>query len=176
MKIAQRITDISGLKQDAEKAVFYLLGKIVATNINGQIVKKRITELEIYKQNDSASHAFKGKTKRNAPMFEDAGTIYVYLCYGIHNLMNFVTGEKGTAQGLMLRGLDNVFGSGRVGKIINAHRGLNFHNVLTSQNIWLEDDGFVTDETKVLRFKRVGINYATEQDRNRLWRVRLKGF
>jgi DNA-3-methyladenine glycosylase len=171
-----RLKNIGGLKQDAEQAVFFLLGKIVATNIDGIIVKRRITELEIYKQSDSASHAYKSKTTRNAPLFEEGGTVYVYLCYGLHNLLNFVTGTSGEAQGLMLRGLDNTFGSGKVGKILNAHRELNYHNVLTSTNIWLEDDGYIVNPEDVLRFKRVGIDYALEVDRDRLWRFRLKGF
>lgn len=59
---------------------------------------------------DPASHAFGGPSKRNAAMFEAAGTVYVYFTYGMHFCMNIVTGEKGHGQGVLLRALEPVDG------------------------------------------------------------------
>lgn len=172
----KRISNTLLLQQDALQAVYFLFGKIIVRKINNDIIRKRITEVEVYKQDDSACHAFKGKTKRNAPLFGDAGTIYVYLCYGLHNIVNIVTGENGNAQGIMLRGLDNTFGSGKVGKILHANLSLNFQNITTSDELWLEDDGFIVNPKNVITEKRIGISYAKEEDQNKLWRFRLKGF
>lgn len=172
----KRISDNSLLKDDAEKSALFMLGKIIVRKTFNKEIKHRITELEIYKQNDSACHAYKGKTKRNAPIFEEGGTIYVYLCYGIHYLLNISTGQKDDAQCVLIRGIDNVFGSGKIGKMLQVDTSLNFQNVASSQELWLEDDGFVTKQENILKEKRVGIGYAKEEDQNLLWRFRLKSF
>ena len=64
-----------------------------------------LLEVEAYDgANDPASHAYRGRTTRNAPMFGRAGTIYVYRSYGIHWCMNLVTGAEGTPSAILLRG------------------------------------------------------------------------
>lgn len=77
----------------------WLLGKIVTSHG----VSLQILETEAYLHNDTACHAYNGETPRNKPMFGPAGHLYIYLCYGIHNLVNIVTGNVGEAQAVLIR-------------------------------------------------------------------------
>jgi DNA-3-methyladenine glycosylase len=77
-----------------------------------------IIETEAYQQDDEASHSFKGVTKRTAPMFEEAGHIYMYFIYGMHWCMNFVTGPKGHGEAVLIRALKPTIGI----DIMRAHR------------------------------------------------------
>lgn len=69
-----------------------------------------IVETEAYTMEDPASHAYGGMRKRNASMYEAAGTIYVYFTYGMHFCMNIVTGQKGHGQGVLIRALEPTEG------------------------------------------------------------------
>jgi DNA-3-methyladenine glycosylase len=93
------------LSQESPEAAVSLLGAVVGTTIDGISVSIRLNEVEAYRGNDDpASHAHRGRTPRNNPMFGPAGTIYIYLSYGIHWCMNIVTGHEGDPQGVLLRG------------------------------------------------------------------------
>ena len=84
-----------------------LLGKYVFTQIDGQIAGGYITETEAYKGfTDRGSHAFGGRrTKRNEMMYAEGGRAYVYLCYGMHHMLNFVSNEEGTPDAVLIRGI-----------------------------------------------------------------------
>lgn len=87
-----------------------LLGwKLVHESADG-MTSGYIVETEAYSMEDPASHAYAGKTLRNAAMFQEAGTIYVYFTYGMHYCVNIVTGEKGYGQAVLLRALQPVDG------------------------------------------------------------------
>ena len=78
-----------------------LVGKILVHRTDGVEHRLRITETEAYcGENDTACHAHKGRTKRTEVMYMDAGTIYIYLCYGVHWMLNIVTGREGEPQAI----------------------------------------------------------------------------
>lgn len=71
------------------------LGMKLCRKIGDKTIKLRITETESYfGESDTACHAHRGKTERTKILYERGGVAYVYLCYGIHNLLNVVAGEK----------------------------------------------------------------------------------
>jgi DNA-3-methyladenine glycosylase len=82
-----------------------LIGKILVKKTDGrEILAARIVETEAYLNiNDLASHSAPGLTKRNAPMFEEGGILYVYKIYGFHFCINFVTEQKGVGCAVLIR-------------------------------------------------------------------------
>ncbi len=90
-----------------------LLGSFLVSEVGGKQVKARITEVEAYKgSDDPASHAFRGRTKRNGSMFGRPGTLYVYRSYGIHWCANVAAGPEGIGWGILFRGGEIVDGLG----------------------------------------------------------------
>jgi DNA-3-methyladenine glycosylase len=88
-----------------------LLGCEIETHFNGQITAGRIVETEAYQGTaDPASHAFTGRSKRNEPMYQPGGYVYVYFSYGMHCCMNIVTGPEGNAQAVLIRALEPTQG------------------------------------------------------------------
>jgi len=155
-------------KTDAVELAQNLLGKIICRKWNGEEIRARITETEAYMPYDTACHASRGRTKRNAPMYEAGGTSYVYLCYGIHEMFNVVSGGKDNPQAVLIRGVEGANGPGRVTKLLKIDRSLNSIDMVVSNELWIEDDG--NNMPKFETKKRIGIDYALEEDRNRLWR------
>jgi DNA-3-methyladenine glycosylase len=97
-----------------------LLGKnLVIMTPDGNSTRFIITEVEAYKgAEDKACHANKGRTKRTEIMFHEGGCLYVYLIYGIHWMLNIVTGPANNPQAVLIRGLENYSGPGRVTKLL----------------------------------------------------------
>ena len=146
-----------------------LLGKILCRRLDTQeILRYRITETECYYgEEDSACHAHRGKTPRNAPLYLNGGYSYVYLCYGIHHLLNVVSGNEGHPEAVLIRGVEGYNGPGKLTKEMSIDRSLNAVDLTTSNELWIEDDGCsVSYRTE----RRVGIDYADPIDRDRLWR------
>src|SRR6478735_11170728 len=99
------------LRNDVVKISKELLGKVLVTNWNGEYTSGRIVETEAYAgEIDKASHASKGKTARTGVMFENGGTAYVYLCYGIHQMFNIVTSTEGDPHAILIRGVEPMEG------------------------------------------------------------------
>lgn len=88
-----------------------LLGCRVRTEFDGEVTEVVLNEVEAYAGGDDpASHAYRGRTPRNASMFGPPGTLYVYRSYGIHWCMNVVVGREGLPHAVLLRGGDVVRG------------------------------------------------------------------
>ena len=144
-----------------------LVGKVLVHN--GQ--RLRISETEAYcGESDTACHASKGRTKRNEVLYADAGTVYVYLCYGIHWLLNIITGDVEDPQGVLIRACVDAEGPGKLTKKLGITGERNRDSAVSSDVLWIEDDGFCCE---VVTDKRVGIGYASEEDQNRLWRFKM---
>lgn len=168
------------LRDDVVTVAKELLGKVLVTNWEGGKTSGRIVETEAYAgESDRASHAFRGKTKRTGVMYEPGGRAYVYLCYGIHQMFNIVTGKEALPHAVLVRaaeplqGIDIMLqrtgkskmdetiarGPGNLGKAFGfhtAHTGM----IIGGPQLYIADDGFRVDETLVGMSPRIGVDYA----------------
>lgn len=171
-----------------------LLGKYVFTQINGQIAGGIITETEAYKAMiDKASHAFGGRrTKRNEKMYSCGGVAYVYLCYGMHHMLNFVTNGPDIADAVLIRAIHPTHGEELMlqrtgkprcvpeitcgpGKVCKA-LGITMEQnglPLNSEQLWVEDRGIKVPKEQIVSGPRVGVDYAGE-DALLPWRFQWK--
>ena len=148
-----------------------LVGKVLVHKTGNGELRLRISETEGYcGEADTACHAHKGRTKRTEVLYAEAGTVYIYLCYGMHWLINIVTGEKQQPEAVLIRACVDAPGPGRLTKKLGITGALNRESILTSPELWIEDDGF---RCKVRTDKRVGIGYASREDQERPWRFIL---
>ena len=168
---------------DVVKIAKELLGKIIETNIDGVITSGRIVETEAYVANsDKASHSYKGKrTKRNEAMYGAAGTVYVYICYGIHYMLNVVTNSVNVPDAILIRAVepingieemlvrtgkksfDNTLtkGPGNVAKALGINK--NFSGfLLGAEEINIYNDGMIIMENQIGISKRIGVDSAAE--------------
>jgi DNA-3-methyladenine glycosylase len=130
----------------------------------------RITETEAYcGEEDTACHAHKGRTKRTEVLYGEAGTVYVYLCYGMHWMLNIVTGEKEHPEAVLIRACETAPGPGRLTKALGITGALNGKSILETEDFRIGDDGF---RCEIREDKRVGIGYASREDQDKLWRFR----
>jgi len=99
------------LRCDSLEVAPALLGAVIAVADSQGRVAIRLTEVEAYcGEKDPGSHSFRGRTARNASMFEAGGCIYVYFTYGMHHCLNIVTGPAGVSRAVLLRGGEVVDG------------------------------------------------------------------
>jgi DNA-3-methyladenine glycosylase len=88
-----------------------LLGKILVRRVDGLTLTGRIVETEAYRgADDPASHAYRGRTKRNAVMFGDAGVAYIYMAYGLNFCLNATTERVGKAGAVLIRAIEPLHG------------------------------------------------------------------
>ena len=139
--------------RDTSRVAKDLLGKVLVKESGGIITSGIIVETEAYYgSDDPASHAFGGSTPRSSIMFGKAGITYVYLCYGVHWLLNIVTEKKTTPGAVLIRGLKPRDGIGDMQKRRKtAGTGLRLTNgpgkLTTAMGIDYSDNGKdVTDQ------------------------------
>ncbi len=150
-----------------------LLGKWLCRRTENGIERRRIIETECYfGEEDTACHAHKGRTARTDTLYLAGGVTYVYLCYGIHSLLNIVTGDEGHPEAVLIRGVEGALGPGRVTKALGITTAQNRTPLCPESGIWLEDDG--TPPPEFVAGPRVGIDYAEKEDRDRPWRYVAK--
>lgn len=166
--------------RDALTVALELLNKILVRKLpSGELLRFRITETEAYcGEEDAACHARAGKTKRTAVMYERGGHTYVYLCYGLHHLLNVVTGPKDFPEAVLIRGGISLVGApvnydgpAKLTKVMKIDRSQNGIDLITSDELWIEDDGVTAD---YITTKRIGIDYAAEPYKSIEWRFVTK--
>lgn len=145
-----------------------LVGKVLVCGDQ----KLRISETEAYVgEADTACHAHKGKTKRTEVMYMEAGTIYVYLCYGMHWMLNIVTGEENEPEAVLIRACVDANGPAKLTKKLGITGECNRKNIC-DEELYIFDDGF---SCEVTTDKRVGIGYASQEDQDKPWRFIMRG-
>ena len=138
-----------------------LLGKQLVRRRGRAVVSSMVTETEAYEgPHDLACHAARGRTTRTDTMFGPPGTLYVYLIYGIHWMLNVVTGEAGYPAAVLIRGMEAASGPGRVTSALRIDRALNGKVAGEATGLWFEDVGRKLPPRSVVRTPRIGVNYA----------------
>lgn len=177
---------------------FYLRPvEVVARDLLGRYLCRgpvvlRVTEVEAYGGcEDSASHCRCGRTPRNAPMWEDGGHAYIYLCYGMHHMLNLVTGRSGEGSAVLIRacepmgGLEVVrerrghidgpallTGPGKVAQALGLDLSFNGHPLYEPGGLEVREG---EPSTAVLKGPRIGVPYADPAHREAALRFALAG-
>jgi len=172
-----------------------LLGKVLFTQIDGEITAGIIVETEAYfGVQDKASHAYGGRrTNRTETLYSQGGVSYVYLCYGIHHLFNIVSSVEGQPHAVLIRAIEPLIGidiiearrnmpvtkaaiasgPGSAAKALGIDYSFNKKD-LTGEEIWVEDHGIRYPDEQIAAVPRVGVAYAQE-DALLPWRFFIKG-
>jgi len=171
----RKVLNKNFFKRGALEVAQDLLGKFLVRKVGKKVIASMVTEVEAYDgYNDKASHASHGKTKRNEPMFGEAGKWYVYLTYGMHNMLNIVTGEKDYPAAVLIRATDEVIGPGRLTKQMNITRALNCKKAIRVEGLWIEDRGVKVSKKQIKKTPRIGVDYAGPLWSRRHYRFVLK--
>lgn len=146
-----------------------LLGKVLTVRLdNDALVRSAITEVEAYRgDGDLACHASKGRTGRTEVMFQEGGKIYIYLIYGIHWMLNVVASTEGNPQAVLIRGVEQCYGPGRVSRLFSVDRSFYGEDLSCSPRIWIAPG---ERPACIKTGCRIGIDYAGEYWKSRPWR------
>ncbi|CAD0218629.1 DNA-3-methyladenine glycosylase [Chryseobacterium sp. D764] len=172
-----------------------LLGKVLFTDINGEVTAGIIVETEAYfGVLDKASHAYGGRrTDRTETLYSHGGVSYVYLCYGIHHLFNIVTSVKDEPHAVLIRAVEPLVGKdimelrrnmpadkaaissgpGSAAKALGIDKSFNKKD-LDGNEIWIENHGIQYSSDNIIKAPRIGVAYAQE-DAFLPWRFFIKG-
>lgn len=161
----------TGMKKQIIKKTFFernsvivaeqLLGKFLARRIGEKKISLMITETEAYEGfEDKASHASRGKTTRNAPMFGPGGVWYVYFTYGMHWMLNVVCGKKDYPAAVLIRGVEGINGPARLTKFLKVNKKFNGAKAAPKTGLWLEDGGIKIKPAEIKKLPRIGVDYA----------------
>lgn len=139
-----------------------LLGKfLVRRREDGTETALAIHEVEAYDGfDDKASHARRGVTPRTEVMYGPPGFFYVYFCYGIHWLLNVVTGPEKYPAAVLIRGAGEYSGPARLTKALAIDGTQNKTAATTGERLWIEDRGLLPPPGQITRTPRIGVAYA----------------
>lgn len=179
--------------QDTFKLAKALLGKFIVRKIGSKNLIGKIVETEAYYgPNDLASHASRGKTERTKIMFDQPGTAYIYLIYGMYYCFNIVTEAKDFPAAILIRAAEPSFafratdgrplnfsaelnGPGKLCRAFKIDKSLNGENLITSKKLYLAGANSNSRlHQKIKSAKRIGVDYAGKY-KYKLWRFYLKG-
>ncbi len=139
----------------------WLLGKVLVRTTALGSSAHLIIEVEAYDgERDLACHASKGRTKRTEIMYQPGGRWYVYLCYGMHEMLNLVTGPADYPAAVLIRGVATMSGPGRLTKRLGIGRDLNGALAARVSGLYLEDHGKPTPRRRIKCGPRIGVGYA----------------
>jgi DNA-3-methyladenine glycosylase len=146
--------------RSAEEVAHDLIGCRLCWGYDDQIHSRTITETEAYTgPDDLASHAARGRTDRNAPMFGPPGTFYVYFVSGMHWMLNVVTGSVGYPAAVLIRGVEAIQGPGRLTKALRINGNLNGKQASKEAGLWFSR-GAAPTKFNISRSSRIGVAYA----------------
>ncbi|KAI4341280.1 hypothetical protein MLD38_026020 [Melastoma candidum] len=179
-------------------AEFFLVDALdLAPRLLGKFLRRddvvlQITEVEAYRPNDSACHGRFGVTARTAPVFGPGGHAYVYLCYGLHTMLNVVADREGVGAAVLIRscapvmGLETIqkrrrqstdkpvllAGPGKVGQALGISTEWSNHPLYTPGGLEILEG---PNPESILVGSRVGIGYASPEHVNAPWRFAIAG-
>ncbi len=174
-----------------------LLGKYLMSSIQGQRCGGIIVETEAYRgPDDKACHAYNNRrTSRTEVMFAPGGVAYIYICYGMHHLMNVVTGPKDHAHAVLIRALQPVEGleimagrrkmdpddtrltkgPGALSVALGLKSAMSGTSLIASDSpIWIEDRGLAFADDAICSGPRIGVESAGDAA-HWPWRFFVKG-
>lgn len=153
-----------------------LLGRHLVRRLpDGSEDARLIVEVEAYDgEQDLACHARAGRTKRTEVMYRPGGCWYIYLCYGVHELLNLVVGPADWPAAILIRGVEGALGPGRVTKALQIDRSLNGASATdASSGLWIEQRGSHPARHRIIARPRVGVDYAGPVWARKPWRFSL---
>ena len=153
-----------------------LIGSTLCREVDG--IRRRLVILEVEAYDgfeDTASHAYRGRTARNQVMFELGGLWYVYLCYGIYWMLNIVVGKSEYPAAVLIRGAGEFSGPGRLTRGLRIDRTLNGVAATPSTGLWIEESKIRISDHRVERTPRIGVGYAGAVWAGKRYRFILKG-
>ena len=168
-----------------------LLGKKLVRQIGHIRLSGMITETEAYcGSGDSACHAHRGKTQRNAVMFGKPGHAYVYFTYGMHYMLNLVTEEENNPCAVLIRailpldginqmesrrkkkGAELTNGPAKLCQAFSIDKSLNGWDLTCGKELWVENYKKIPAKS-IITTPRIGIDYAKDEHKNAPWRFLL---
>lgn len=179
------VIPLSFFNRDTVQVAKDLLGTYLVRRWRGRTFRYQITEVEAYDGFfDRASHASRGKTARNAPMFGHAGYWYVYFTYGMHWMLNIVTREHGYPAAILIRGIaifhdvgnheinTKLNGPAKLTKHLHIDKKLNTKQATKESGLWIEY-GKPVAQNKIKSSARIGVSFAGPRWAKRRWRFYL---
>ena len=136
-----------------------LLGKALVRRIDGRERAHIVSETEAYLgQHDLACHAARGRTRRTEVMFGPPGTLYIYLVYGLHWMLNVDSGPVGFPAAVLIRSAGEFTGPGRLARALTVTGLLNGQTAQAQTGLWFEDRG--GPNGRIITTPRIGVAYA----------------
>lgn len=152
---------MSFFERPAAKVARELLGKTLVRILGGAELNLAVTETEAYEgAHDLASHSSKGRTARTDVMFGPAGRFYIYRIYGLHWMLNIVTGKVDEGAAVLIRGVDGISGPGRVVAALAIDQTFTGKEAAPETGLWFAEAPPNVRKPRILRTPRVGIDYA----------------
>ena len=161
MPIGTRTCAVLGpafFERPADVVARELLGRALVRRIRGKRVALTISETEAYLgPHDLACHAARGRTTRTEAMYGPPGALYIYFVYGLHWMLNVVTGAEGGPAAVLIRSAGGVFGSCTTNAALGIDGALNGRLAEPGSGLWFEHG---QGPCKAIATPRIGVDYA----------------